>query len=150
MSVCVHARARADLCVCMRACACADVPCVRSCACGVEWCGMGRCRVVMTWGVGLCVCACTVWCAGKRSHKCTISVKTSKDELATIQLLTFVMSHSDAVRFKTMMMISFNTFNSSLVPLIEDLCGSNPCAFEFLGLRDRKVYYKTTTNRGKR
>ena len=34
-----------------------------------------------------------------------------------------------------MMMIAFITFNSSLVPLIEDLCSSNPREFEFWGFR---------------
>jgi len=32
-----------------------------------------------------------------------------------------------------MMMIAFITFNSSLEPLSEGLCGSNPWEFEFLG-----------------
>ena len=33
-----------------------------------------------------------------------------------------------------MMSIAFITFKSSLVPLIEGLCSSNPCEFEFSGL----------------
>jgi len=39
-------------------------------------------------------------------------------------------------QFSTMMMmIDFITFNSSLVPLIEGLCSSNPWEFEFSGFR---------------
>jgi len=34
-----------------------------------------------------------------------------------------------------MMMIAFVTFNSSLAPLIEGLCSSNPWEFEFSGFR---------------
>ena len=36
-------------------------------------------------------------------------------------------------------MIAFITFKSSLVPLIEDLCSSNPCGFEFLGVRRNRT-----------
>jgi len=35
----------------------------------------------------------------------------------------------------TLTMIAFITFNSSLVPLIEGLCSSNPWEFEFSGFR---------------
>jgi len=34
-----------------------------------------------------------------------------------------------------MMMIAFTTFNSSLVPLFEGLCRSNPWEFQFSGFR---------------
>ena len=36
---------------------------------------------------------------------------------------------------QVMMMIAFITFSSSLVPLIQGLCGSNPWEFEFSGFR---------------
>ena len=35
------------------------------------------------------------------------------------------------------MMIAFIAFNSSSVPLIEGLCSSNPCDFEFSGFRQK-------------
>jgi len=37
------------------------------------------------------------------------------------------------------MMIAFITFNSSLVPLIEGLCSSNPWDFEFSGFRRNRT-----------
>jgi len=37
------------------------------------------------------------------------------------------------------MMMVFMTFNSSLVPLIEGLCSSNPCEFEFSGFRRNRT-----------
>ena len=37
------------------------------------------------------------------------------------------------------MMIAFITFNSSLVPLIEGLCNSNPWEFEFSGFRRNRT-----------
>ena len=38
-----------------------------------------------------------------------------------------------------MMMIAFITFNSSLVPLNEGLCISNPWEFEFSGFRRNRT-----------
>ena len=38
-----------------------------------------------------------------------------------------------------MMMIAFITLNSSLVPLIEGLCSSNPLEFEFSGVRRNRT-----------
>ena len=38
-----------------------------------------------------------------------------------------------------MLIIAFITFNSSLVPLIEGLCSSNPWEFEFLGFRRNRT-----------
>ena len=38
-----------------------------------------------------------------------------------------------------MMMIVFITFKSSLVPLIEGLCSSNPCACEFSDFRRNRT-----------
>jgi len=37
------------------------------------------------------------------------------------------------------MMIAFITFSSSLVPLIEGLCSSNPWDFEFSGFRRNRI-----------
>ena len=42
------------------------------------------------------------------------------------------MSHS--MSFSMVMMIAFTTFNNSLLPLIENVCSSNPWEFEFLGV----------------
>ena len=38
-----------------------------------------------------------------------------------------------------MMMIAFISFKSSLVPLIEGLCSSNPCEFEFSDFRRNRT-----------
>jgi len=38
------------------------------------------------------------------------------------------------------MTIAFITFKSSLVPLIEGLCSSNPWEFEFAGFRRNQAY----------
>jgi len=38
-----------------------------------------------------------------------------------------------------MMMIAFITFNSSLVPLSDGICSSNPCEFDFSGFRRNRT-----------
>ena len=38
-----------------------------------------------------------------------------------------------------MIMIAFITFKSSLLPLIEGLCSSNPCEFELSGFRRNRT-----------
>ena len=38
-----------------------------------------------------------------------------------------------------MIIIAFITFKSSLVPLIEGLCSSSPCGFEFSGFRRNRT-----------
>jgi len=42
------------------------------------------------------------------------------------------------------MIIAFIIFTSILVPLIEGLCSSNPCEFEFSGFRRNRTDYEST------
>ena len=59
-------------------------------------------------------------------------MKNKHNEILFEQYL-FVFHLFVHISFYKMMMIAFITFNSSLVPLIEGLCCSNPLEFEFTG-----------------
>jgi len=54
---------------------------------------------------------------------------------SVLQCVAVYCSVVQYVAMRCMMMIAFITFNSSLGPLIEGLCSSNPWEFEFTGFR---------------
>jgi len=67
----------------------------------------------------------------------TLREKVQLDTPHTPIFFPFVVMppHTPIKHFLLMLIIAFSTFNSSLVPLIEDLWRSNPWEFEFSGFR---------------
>jgi len=82
---------------------------------------------------------------------CTCSLGAVRRPTHLLQCLLYVLAVLSvwSVCAWSMMMIAFNILNSSLVPLIEGLCSSNPCGFEFPPRIPSANYAKAWSTKGK-